>query len=137
MNAVDTNVLVYAIDRHEPRKQTEAVSLLRQLGPTDTVLLWQVAGEYLCCLRRFAAAGTFPDADVETEIVDLLRAFSLVLPTREVIQRSLSLSSRYSLSHWDSMLIAACLEAGVDTLYSEDLDDGMTYQNVTVVNPFA
>jgi len=61
----------------------------------------------------------------------------LALPTREVIPQSLLLSSRYSLSHWDSMLIAACLEAGVDTLYSDDMDDGMTYQSVTVVNPFA
>jgi predicted nucleic acid-binding protein len=47
------------------------------------------------------------------------------------------LSSRYSLSHWDSLLLAACEDAGVDTLYSEDLDDGMTYDAVTVVNPFA
>ena len=30
----------------------------------------------------------------------------------------------------------ACLAAGVDTLYSEDLDPGTTYETVTVVNPF-
>ena len=136
MNAIDTNVLVYAIDHSDPLKQTKAVSLLKGLGPTGTVLLWQVVGEYLCCLRRFAAAGTFPAADVEAEILDLLRAFPLALPTREVVPQSLCLSSRYSLSHWDSMLIAACVEADVDTLYSENLDDGMTYQSVTVMNPF-
>ncbi len=45
--------------------------------------------------------------------------------------------SRLSLSHWDSMLLAACIEAGVDTLYSEDLDAGTTYNTVTVINPFA
>ena len=39
------------------------------------------------------------------------------------------------VSHWDSMLLA-CVAAGVDTLYSEDLDAGMTYETVTVVNPF-
>ena len=49
----------------------------------------------------------------------------------------LDLSFRYSLSHWDSLLLAACVDAGVDTLYSEDLDAGMTYDTVTVVNPFA
>lgn len=43
----------------------------------------------------------------------------------------------YSVSHGDSMLIAACVEAGVDRLYSEDLDDGMTYDSVTIANPFA
>lgn len=140
MNAIDTNVLVYAIDLNEPAKQAQAQAraLLRRLGPSSTaVLLWQVAGEYLSCLRRFAATGRFPAADVEADILDLLSIFPLALPTDNVIPRSLSLVSRYSLSHWDSMLIAACLEAGVDTLYTEDLDAGMTYDRVTVVNPFA
>ena len=138
MNAIDTNVLVYAIDLNEPAKQAQARALLRRLGPSSTaVLLWQVAGEYLSCLRRFSATGRFPAADVEADILDLLSIFPLALPTDNVIPRSLSLVSRYSLSHWDSMLIAACLEAGVDTLYTEDLDAGMTYDRVTVVNPFA
>ncbi len=40
------------------------------------------------------------------------------------------------LSHWDRMLIAACIDAGVRTLYSEDLGDGVAYDSVTVINPF-
>ena len=59
-----------------------------------------------------------------------------VLPKQSVLSASLTLSGRYSLSHWDSLLIAACLEAGVDTLYTEDLQDGATYDRLTVVNPF-
>jgi predicted nucleic acid-binding protein len=35
------------------------------------------------------------------------------------------------------MLLAACSEAGVRTLYSEDLGEGVKYDSVTVVNPFA
>ena len=53
-----------------------------------------------------------------------------------MLRKSLDLSSRYSLSHWDSMLIAACIDAGVRTLYSEDLGDGVAYDSVTVINPF-
>jgi len=34
------------------------------------------------------------------------------------------------------MLFAACVEAGVDTLYSEDMDDGAAYDSVEIVNPF-
>ena len=91
----------------------------------------------MSCLRRFAAVGRFPVADIEADILDLLSIFPLVLPTENTIPRSLSLMSRYSLSHWDSLLIAGCLEAGVDTLYSEDLDAGMTYDTVSVINPFS
>jgi predicted nucleic acid-binding protein len=62
--------------------------------------------------------------------------FSCVMPSRSLLRKSLDLSSRYSLSHWDSLLLAGCADADVDRLYSEDLDDGMTYDTVTVINPF-
>lgn len=138
MNAVDTNVFVYAIDFNEPTKQAKARTLLSQLVQlSDAVLLWQVAAEYLSCLRRFAAIGRIPVADVDADVLDLLSVYPLVLPTDKVIPVSLSLTSRFSLSHWDSLLLAACIEAGVDSLYSEDLDAGMTYDSVTVINPFA
>ena len=138
MNAIDTNVLVYAIDSHQPSRQAKARDLLTRLSAASTTVLpWQVACEYMSCLRRFAATGRFPAADIEADILDLLDVFPLVLPTESMIPRSLSLMSRYSLSHWDSLLIAGCLEAGVDTLYSEDLDAGMTYDTVSVINPFS
>jgi predicted nucleic acid-binding protein len=47
------------------------------------------------------------------------------------------LRARFSLSHWDSLLLAACKDAGVTTLYSEDMDAGTDYDGLTVVNPFA
>ena len=48
---------------------------------------------------------------------------------------SFDLTARYSLSHWDSLLVAACIEAGIDTLYSEDMGDGAVYDSLTVINP--
>jgi len=139
MNAVDTNVFVYAADDYEPVKQAKAVKLPDQLvqTPSETWLLWQVAGEFLSCMRRWESTGRISPADVEANIRDLLAMFPLALPTQNVIVLSLDLSSRFSLSHWDSMLLAACIEAGVDALYSEDLDVATTYDTVTVINPFA
>lgn len=138
MNAIDTNVLVYTVDRREPVKQTRARELVGKLiQQSKTVLLWQVAGEYLNCLRRFASRGLFPEERIDEEILDWITAIPLAHPTDAVLKNSLALKSRYSLSHWDSMLIGACLEAGVETLYSEDLAADMEYDTVRVVNPFA
>jgi predicted nucleic acid-binding protein len=44
---------------------------------------------------------------------------------------------RYSLSSWDALLVAACLEAGVTRLYTEDFDDSVKKEGLEVVNPFA
>jgi predicted nucleic acid-binding protein len=139
MNAVDTNVYVYALDADEPIKQAKAVSLLGRLAapPTATVLLWQVAGEFLNQLRRWQAKGKLTATAVETAFSRFRSTFALRLPTERILQVTFDLRSRFSLSHWDSMLIAACLECGVTTLYSEDMAAGMNYDGVTIVNPFA
>ena len=62
--------------------------------------------------------------------------FPLQVPSAASFKTSFDLRSRFSLSHWDSMLLAACKEAGVDTLYSEDMSAGTDYDGLVIVNPF-
>jgi predicted nucleic acid-binding protein len=59
MNAVDTNVYVYSLDRDEPAKQAKAIALFDRLvqQPGDTVLIWQVAAEFLAQLRKWQSQG--------------------------------------------------------------------------------
>jgi predicted nucleic acid-binding protein len=59
MNAVDTNVSIYRLDKHEPVKQAKARALLQQLssGTVPTVLLWQVLGELVRQLRAWQDQG--------------------------------------------------------------------------------
>jgi predicted nucleic acid-binding protein len=139
MNAIDTNILVYSFDRDEPAKRTQAVRLIDYLVQEDveTVLLWQVAAEFLCCLRRWEIEKRINRQEMLGNLEHLDAMFRCVLPTQAILWKSLDLSSRYSMSHWDSLLVAACIEAGVQTLYSEDLASDMKYDTVTVVNPFA
>jgi predicted nucleic acid-binding protein len=47
-------------------------------------------------------------------------AYRLVVPSGPVFDRSMDFATRYSLSPWDSMIVAACLEAGVTKLYTQD-----------------
>ncbi len=139
MNAVDTNVLVYSLDVDEPAKQAKAKALLASLvgARPATILTWQVAGELLRWLRKWEAAGRVSGADVEKHFRDFLAVFPLTLPGPQVFARYFDLHSRFSLSHWDALLLAACKEAGVTTLFSEDMDSGTDYDGLTIVNPFA
>jgi predicted nucleic acid-binding protein len=95
MNAVDTNVFVYAIDATEPVKQAKSLALLSRLMqlPSETCLLWQVAGEYVSVLRKQESAGRITRADVDVYAQQLLSSFTLKLPRRNVIDISLTLSS--------------------------------------------
>ncbi len=139
MNAIDTNVLAYLFDPDAPEKQSRAQELLDGLvlKPQESVWLWQVAVEFLACLRKAARKDVVAPERVPVEFRDLLRLFALKLPTAQVLERGFALHERYSLSHWDSLLVAACQEAGVTSLYSEDMQHGADYDGVSLVNPFA
>jgi predicted nucleic acid-binding protein len=139
MNAVDTNVFVYALDDDEPAKQTKARDLLDRLvqPPVETLLAWQVAGELLSCLPKWESAGYITGADVEAHFRDALSMFPLRIPIARTFDIAFDLHARFSLSHWDSMLLAACKDAGVTRLFSEDMDPGTDYDGLAVVNPFA
>jgi predicted nucleic acid-binding protein len=132
MNAVDTNILIYVNDPRDSIKQEIAISLVARL--TEGVLLWQVACEYLAASRKLESMG-YDRTQAYQYICDLQQVWYTVLPTWSVIERAENLMSRFSLSHWDSMIVAACLEANVRVLYSEDFG----YSNIDglkIVNPF-
>jgi predicted nucleic acid-binding protein len=139
MNAVDTNVFVYMFDDDAAAKQAKARQLIGQLvqPPLMTILPWQVAGELLSCLRKWEAAGRITVTDVQTHFQDVLSMFPLRMPTAKVFEVSFELRARFSLSHWDSMLLAACKDAAATTLFSEDMDSRTDYDGLKIVNPFA
>ena len=97
----------------------------------------QVASEFINGLRRWESKQVLTPEKVNDFVGWMIEMFPIVTPQHMTVLTALDLSRRYCLSHWDSMLLAACIEAGVTTLYSEDLSNGMRYDSVLVVNPFA
>lgn len=138
MIAIDTNVWVYSLDTTSPDKRDRATALidLRQTEG-ETVTLWQVLSEFTNCLRRLQSKGIMSSQDVIESVGQLVEMFPIAVPQHTTVLTALDMSQRYCLSHWDSMLLAACIETGVTTLYSEDLSHGAKYDSVTVINPFA
>jgi predicted nucleic acid-binding protein len=133
MNAVDTNILIYVHDRRNVKKQAIAESLVRTLP--QCVLLWQVACEYIAASRRLEPFG-YSKEKAWVDIHKLRALWVTQLPTWEMFERTEQLLTRYSLSSWDALIIAACLEAGVSRLYSEDFDSSAKAEGLGIVNPF-
>jgi predicted nucleic acid-binding protein len=127
------------IDDGQPAKNHQALDRIAREASLSIpqVLLWQVACETLAWLRRRQYERRLTDHQVNLTIRGLMAGFPLITPKPATFEIALDLKSRYSLSHWDSLLIAACIDAGVDTLYSEDMSHEATYDTLRVVNPFA
>ncbi len=138
MNAIDTNILIYSVDFDEVTKQPIAAQLCNQLGQqSDTLLLWQALLEFLRWLVAEENANRLTRAEVRRFISTSRQTFPLEMPTPACLDRALDLADRHQLSHWDSMLVAAGLEAGVDTLYTEDMGAPRKIDSLELINPFA
>ena len=59
-----------------------------------------------------------------------------VNPSRALYHRGLDLQIRYRFSFYDSMIVAAALEAGCKILYTEDRQHAQVIEGLTVANPF-
>ena len=132
MNAVDTNILIYVHDPRDANKQEIAAALVSNL--IDGILIWQVACEYLAASRKLELLG-YDKSQAYQYIRDLQQVWYTALPTWNIIDRAEELMKRFSLSHWDSMIIAACLEVNVQTLYTEDFGYEVI-DGLRIVNPF-
>jgi predicted nucleic acid-binding protein len=139
MSAIDTNVFIYALDVDEPLKQAKSLDLFERLtlAGGSSILPWQLAVELLSNLRKRESAGRVTAHEVESRFRKVLAMFPLAIPSVTVLSTYFDLRARFRLSHWDTLLLAASKEAGVTTLYSEDMDTGTDYDGLTIVNPLA
>ena len=138
MNAVDTNVLIYASDSDDHKKGPVAVALLDRLTrePAPPVLLWQVFCEFTAFIAKARQrVGAGPEA---FEFVRAVRdRFTLVVPRPEVASLAIDIHVTDQVSIWDALLLAACADAGVIRLYTEDVQSRPIIRGVEIVNPFA
>jgi predicted nucleic acid-binding protein len=127
----DTNVLIYAVALDDPRN-AQAEDLLAS-GGTISV---QILNEFVSVARRKIAMSW-------RDVMGALDAFRILCPsplpiTMELHEAALKIAARHGYGIYDSLVIAAALEAGCAILYSEDFQDGQTIDGqLTIRNPFA
>jgi predicted nucleic acid-binding protein len=124
----NTNVLVYLAS--EPAK----AGRVRELLDVGGVISVQVLNEIANVIRR-KLRFSWPET---VDFLSLVRAFLSVIPiTLDIHETGVRLAQRYTLSVYDGMIVAAALASRCDTLWSEDMHDGLVVDDrLTIVNPF-
>ncbi|MFH0725414.1 MAG: PIN domain-containing protein [Pseudomonadota bacterium] len=129
---LDTNILVYSMDRHEPEKRNKSRNLLKKVVNDFTgVISTQV-------MQEFYVAGTAKlKADPLTvkNILHAMERFEVVLITPGIIKEAIDCSIITRISFWDALIVTAAESARCDTLWSEDLNDGQIIRGVRIENP--
>lgn len=130
---LDTNILLYGYDLDAPEKRHVAQSIIEQawfqIG--RTAISVQVLQEFHV---NFVRKGH--SAEQAAALVTDFSHWPIIDNTLAVFRHGLSLQSRWQLSLWDAMILAAAQASGARELISEDLNHGHDYGGVRVVNPF-
>lgn len=133
---VDTNVLVYARDTTEEAKHRRALEWLAALWEERAGRLsWQVLQEYYVTATRKLDPPR--DAFDAREDVTSLVTWRPIDVDLSIIDAAWAIEDRFGLSWWDALIVAAAQAGGCTHLLTEDLQDGQTLGDVTVVDPFA
>lgn len=132
---LDTNILVYAYDNHDPQKQSQAQKLLTVgIERENLVLSVQVLGEFFNAATRH-----IPQPLTADEVGEIINTLS-VLPIQEVdlvmVNQAVDIHKKYQISYWDSLIVSAAERAGCAEIVTEDLSDGQIYHDIRVRNPF-
>jgi predicted nucleic acid-binding protein len=133
---LDTNVFVYSFDASVPAKARRARQLIRRAVATRKgIVSYQVVQEFFnVALRRFAQPMTVPEA--EQYLATVFRPLMAIHSSQALYGEALRLSGKYSLSWYDSLIVAAALEGESSVLYSEDLHHGQRFGDLLIENPF-
>ena len=129
-SSFDSNVLLYLVAIDDPRSgqarelvlqggtiSVQALNEVANVGRRKLNMPWNVLNALLVRLKSYL---TIVSLDVETH------------------ETACRLAQRYKLAFYDAAIVAAALLAECDTLWSEDMHDGLVVDGrLTIRNPFA
>ena len=126
---LDTNVILYLLSE-DMTKADRAEALLAQGGTVSVQVLNEAANVMTRKLKM--------DLDEVGDILAGVRHFCEVVPvTIEIHVQALAITRRFGFSIYDSLIVAAAIDAKCEVLYSEDLQHGQQVgDQLTIINPF-
>ena len=132
---VDTNIWLYALvdptHSNDSDKQLRAAQLVGQLS--RPVISSQVVRE-LC--RNLLKKSALTEEHLRRLIEDGYPNCVLHASSQQQHLLASQLRETASFSFWDSLIVAAALDAGCSTLYSEDMQHGQVVDGrLTIFNP--
>jgi predicted nucleic acid-binding protein len=136
---IDTNILVYRFDSRFPNKQRVSTELLRQGIEQNSIRIsHQAILEFVAAVSRplHGGASLLAPEDARREAEEFLHQFVVLYPNEEILRLALRGAAAYQLPWFDAHMWAYAEHHGLETILSEDFQNGRVYGSVQAVNPF-
>jgi predicted nucleic acid-binding protein len=126
----DTNILIHAVSEEDARAAI-GQRLLAGGGHINV----QVLNEFASVARR-KMNKSWTEISVALDYIRSLCKPAAPL-TVMIHEAALKIAADSGYNVYDALILAAAIDAGCDTLYTEDMQDGQKIGPLTIRNPFA
>ena len=106
--SLDTNLLVYSVDRTHGVRHELAIEIVDRATERDCFLTLQALSEFYAVVTR---RGMVPPVDAAAQAEDWLGAFRCCAPSPTAVRVALSNAVAGCASYWDALLVATAGEA--------------------------
>lgn len=130
---LDTNILVYSIDRQAGKRHRKSIELINKMTRCDCILTLQALCEFFSAVT---CKNKMPYKDAQDQVNDWMILFPVVSTRAAALQRAMQAVDKHQFSFWDSVLIETAVHAGVTQFISEDMQHGQQWKGMLIHNPF-
>ena len=131
--SLDTNILVYAVDRESGERHDRSRALLGRAARSDCILTVQALAEFFHATTR---KNLLPLARASAFVRNWLDVFQVASADTVALVDAMDAVAEHRLSFWDAMLWATVRQSGCSAILTEDMQDGRRLGGVEVINPF-
>jgi predicted nucleic acid-binding protein len=131
--SLDTNILVYAVDRDAGERHERSKELMGKAARCDCVLTVQALAEFFHAATR----KNMLEPDLASAFVrDWLDVFRVTSADEASLVDAMDAVGEHRLSFWDAMLWATARQTGCSAILTEDMQDGRRLSGIEFINPF-
>ena len=131
--SLDTNILVYAVDRDGGERHDRSRVLLGRAARCDCVLTVQALAEFFHATTR---KNLLPHPRASAFVRSWLGVFQVAGAGTAALVDAMDAVEEHRLSFRDAMLWATARQSGCSVILSEDMQDGRRLSGVEIINPF-
>lgn len=126
---LDSNIILYAFLKGDKKNSVARNIISKEICFLSNQVIAEVSFNLL-------KKGGYSNQQITALTRELYLDFEVRAIDEAVFLKAASLREQFSISFWDSLIVGSALLSECDFLYSEDMQNGLKIDFLTIVNPF-
>lgn len=132
--ALDSNIILYCEGLNDANRAMTASRLIEAMDGLPVIVPSQALAEVLAVMIRKLK---LPRAEILQKLHPWSKNYTSQATTSIVLESAFELIEHHQFQVWDAIIVSASSLAGAEYVFSEDMQDGFSWRDIQIVNPFS